>query len=107
MPTEKLLKDGYEWIARFDNSILIRIKWIRKVILVYFTPFNGELYNKDLIYRALGIHAFGRFLPTGGIIIRRVTKSTMEAYTLKANSRSGAKEFLYKNCLFELLHLPF
>jgi len=69
----------------------------------YFWPSVAE----HRTYRTLGVSHFGKFLPTGGIAIRRLTGSRMAPYTLRATSLRAAREFFYRTCVFELLHLPF
>lgn len=100
-------KDGYEWIEQFDRNTLQRVNVIRKMILYYFKPFRFEKYKQGKIYRLLGVRQFGRYLPTGGINIRRWTKRSMPSYTLKGFTRNALKSFKYKSCFFETLHLPF
>ena len=51
--------------------------------------------------------AFGRFIPTGGIRVRRATGAAMRPYTLHRTSLRGARDFYYRACVFEALHLPF
>lgn len=99
--------DGYEWIKRFDKNVLQKVLPVRKMILFYFNPFYFEKYKNGLIYRIIGVHRFGRYLPTGGINIRRWTKRKMQSYTLKGLSLNAAEEFRYKSCFFEFLHIPF
>ena len=50
---------------------------------------------------------FGRVIPTGGIAVRRVTGARMAPYTLKTSTVRAAREFYYRACVFEFLHLPF
>ena len=105
--TKKKVKDGYEWLVQFDKTVLQKYGMVRVIILLYFKPLSFEKYKNGLIYRLLGVHRFGRYLPTGGINIRRWTKKKMQSYTLKALSLNAAKEFKYKSCFFETLHIPF
>ena len=100
-------RDGYEWLKIFDNKWLKKQFLVRKLILYYFLPNCLEKFRHGIIYRLLGVHMFGRFLPTGGIEIRRITGKKMKAYTLKSVSIISANEFLYKSCFFETLHMPF
>jgi hypothetical protein len=65
------------------------------------------LSNNRKFYRVLGIDRIGRFIPTGGITIRRITKSKMRPYTLPSTNINSAREFLYRTIVFEFLHLPF
>jgi hypothetical protein len=69
-----MASDGYEWLERFDKNVLQKTSSVRKLILLYFKPSRLERYRYGLIYRILGVHRFGRYLPTGGINIRRWTK---------------------------------
>jgi len=39
------------------------------LVLIYFKPYSFEKYKYGLIYRMLGVHFFGKYLPTGGINI--------------------------------------
>ena len=99
-------KDGYEWLIKV-NSYLKRSDLIHSIIKWYFLPFKIEKRNKGALYKTLGVHVFGKYLPTGGSEIKRLTKTKMIAYSLKSYSIEALVEFLYKNCFFELLHLPF
>lgn len=99
--------DGYEWIETFDKNFLRKNKLLRTILGFYFKPFKIEFYKSGLIYRRIGVHVFGKYLPTGGFEIRRITKRKMQAYTLKYKNLNAAKEFLYKSCFFETLHMPF
>ncbi len=86
---------------------MIEIILLRKIILVYFKPFFFESYNDGKIYRWIGVHKFGRYLLTGGIVIRKWSKSRMQSYTLKYIPMEAAIEFRYKSCFFEMLNNPF
>lgn len=101
------LKDGYEWLGSIDKTLQRKYNFLRNFLLFYFTPFRIERFQNALIYRVLKVPVFGKYLPTGGFEIRRMTKMKMRAYTLKSLSIASTREFLYKNCFFELLHLPF
>jgi hypothetical protein len=59
------------------------------------------------MFRLLGVHWFGAVIPTGGILVRRVTKARMAPYTLSGTSLGAARDFYYRTCVFEALHLPF
>jgi hypothetical protein len=59
------------------------------------------------IFRLLGVPWFGTIIPTGGIAIRRLTGARMAPYTLAGTSLRGARDFFYRACVFEALHLPF
>ena len=73
----------------------------------YFLPARWELAGRSKLYKLLGVHAFGRVIPTGGIVIRRMTKRRMRPYTLAAHTRPAAEQFFFRACIFEALHLPF
>ena len=103
----KRQNDGYEWLLKFDLNCLRKAKAVRDIIKWYFLPFKIEVYRNTLIYRMLGVPTFGKYLPTGGSEIKRMTKMKMKAYYLKSLSINSVVDFLYKNCFFELLHLPF
>ncbi len=100
-------KDGYEWLQRFDSDQLQQWPLIRRILLLYYAPSPCETAGHGSIYRALGVHRFGRYLPTGGIAIRNLTGKKMQAYTLKSKTLAAVREFRYKSCLFETLHMPF
>ena len=102
-----MASDGYEWLERFDKKILKKHDILRRLLLFYFMPFFFEKIRYGCIYRILGVHVFGKYLPTGGINIRRWTGKKMQAYTLKSKSLESVKSFRYKSCFFELLHMPF
>jgi hypothetical protein len=102
-----LKKDGYEWLQRIDDDRFKNWPWLRRLLIKYYIPGRLEFYKDGMIYRFLGVHRFGRYLPTGGIVIRNITKKKMPAYTLKGLNRDALKEFRYKSCLFETLHMPF
>lgn len=78
-----MIKDGYEWLARFDKGFLKKALPLRNLLLQYYRPAFFEKFGYGIIYRFLGVHIFGKYLPTGGIQIRRLTKSKMQSYTLK------------------------
>lgn len=59
------------------------------------------------MYKLLGVHLFGAVIPTGGIVVRRMTKARMSPYTLAGSSLGAARAFYYRACVFEALHLPF
>jgi hypothetical protein len=99
--------DGYEWLIKFDMSYLKKVGVIRAVLKWYFLPFKIEKHGNSLIYRSLGVPVFGKYLPTGGSEIKRMTKMKMKAYSLKSLSINSVVDFLYKNSFFEFLHLPF
>jgi hypothetical protein len=79
----------------------------RKAVCTYFTPSKFELAGEGRFYRWLGVPQFGRIIPTGGIAIRRATGARMVPYTLARSTESAARDFYYRACVFESLHLPF
>jgi hypothetical protein len=102
-----MAKDGYEWLIKFNNKFLKKVLPLRNLILYYYKPFIFERFKHGFVYRLLGVHIFGKYLPTGGVNIRKWTRRKMQSYTLKGNTLSAAIEFRYKSCFFETLHLPF
>ena len=62
-------KDGYEWLRRFDSHHLRNWPLIRRILLLYYAPWSCETARHGSIYRMLGVHRFGRYLPTGGIAL--------------------------------------
>jgi len=88
------VKDGYEWLGKIDLTLKRKYKIFRNILLCYFRPFMFERFQNALIYRILKVPVFGKYLPTGGSEIRRMTKLRMPAYTLKSLSISSTKEFL-------------
>ncbi|UCF19307.1 MAG: hypothetical protein JSU87_15475 [Gemmatimonadota bacterium] len=59
------------------------------------------------MYRSLGVAHFGKVIPTGGVVIRRLTGSRMAPYTLRGTSVGAARDFYYRTCAFEAAHTPF
>lgn len=106
-PRHPIKKDGYEWLQRFDSDRLKKWPLFRRLLLLYYAPLPCETAGNGSIYRMLGVHRFGRYLPTGGIAIRNLTGKKMQAYTLKGLGLAAIREFRYKSCLFETLHMPF
>jgi hypothetical protein len=79
----------------------------RRFVCRYFAPSRPELAGNARLFRLLGVGVFGRFIPTGGIAVRRATGAAMKPYTLHRRSLQGARDFYYRTCVFEALHLPF
>lgn len=73
----------------------------------YFFPFRFETAGDGRLYRVLGVPRIGRIIPTGGIAVRRATGARMAPYTLAGISLQAARDFYYRACVFEFLHLPF
>ena len=99
--------DGWKWLYRFYHDYIARYAWLRKLINGYFGLKTFELAGKGKLYRLLGVHVFGRFIPTGGVAIRRTTGARMAPYTLRDISMQAALDFSYRSCIFEALHMPF
>ena len=78
-----------------------------RVVRSYFLPSRIEEWDDGRLYRMLGVHRFGRWIPTGGAGFRRLTGWRMAPYTLTGISIDATREFFYRACVFELLHLPF
>ena len=99
--------DGWGWLYRGVDRIAPPETTARTILCRYFFPTAVEWWGQGRIYRLLGVHRFGSVLPTGGIVIRRITKARMEPYTLAGTSLGAARAFYYRTCVFESLHLPF
>lgn len=99
--------DGWAWIYDLFDGIAPRGSRLRKLACAYFMPSGPELARDRLVFRALGVGVFGRYIPTGGVAIRRATGARMRPYTLHSRSLRGARDFYYRACVFESLHLPF
>ena len=80
---------------------------MRRLLCAYWWPARIELARDGLLYKALGVDLFGRVIPTGGVLIRRITGSRMKPYTLKGPSIGAARSSFYRTCVFETLHFPF
>jgi hypothetical protein len=99
--------DGWGWLYRIFDRLAPPTGWLRRVVCRYFWPNDWERAGGGGLYRLLGVHWFGRVIPTGGITIRRLTGQKMAAYTLRGPSVGAARDFYYRTCVFEALHLPF
>jgi hypothetical protein len=99
--------DGWGWLYRALERITPVERAPRRVICRYFWPTSLERWRWGKIYRLLGVHLFGAVIPTGGIVIRRLTGARMAPYTLSGTSPGAARTFYYRTCVFEALHLPF
>jgi hypothetical protein len=53
----------------------------------------------------LGVDRFGRWVPTGGAGVRRLSGARMAPYTLARPTPASASDFFYRACIFEALHL--
>jgi hypothetical protein len=99
--------DGWNWLYRTFEKLAPQDSLRRSVVCPYFTPSKLELADNGRLYRWLGVPLFGRFIPTGGIAIRRATGARMVPYTLARSTVSAARDFYYRTCVFESLHFPF
>jgi len=99
--------DGWGWLYRAFDRVAPRGSTLRGIVCGYFWPSAAERWRSGAVFRALGVHIFGAVIPTGGIAIRRTTGARMAPYTLAGTSLRAAREFYYRTCVFESLHLPF
>lgn len=99
--------DGWGWLYRLVDRTAPAGGVLRNSLCRYFFPNVLERWRAGRIYELLGVHRFGAVIPTGGIVVRRVTGARMAPYTLAATSLRGARAFYYRTCVFEALHLPF
>ncbi len=99
--------DGWLFIYKFYFNFICKSSFLRKIIKSYFKISSLEKYKDGLLYKFLAVNLFGKIIPTGGILIRRLTHSSMKPYTLAGCSLKSAKEFWYRACIFEALHFPF
>ncbi|MDH3273980.1 MAG: hypothetical protein OEM64_00220 [Gammaproteobacteria bacterium] len=99
--------DGWYWLYRTFDTLAPQGSLRRSAFCTYYTPSKVELANNGRLYRWLGVALFGRFIPTGGIAVRRATGTRMAPYTLARSTVSAARDFYYRACVFESLHFPF
>lgn len=99
--------DGWRWLYGLFSQTVGRNDFLRHAVCRYFWPKRLEIRAASKLYRILGVHHFGRLIPTGGALVRRITKARMAPYTLSGTSVGAAREFFYRTCVFETLHLPF
>lgn len=99
--------DGWGWLYRAFEAIAPEGGRLRHAVCRYFLPGPPERWHGGLVYRILGVPIFGAVIPTGGILVRRITGARMQPYTLRGPSPGAARDFYYRTCVFELLHLPF
>jgi hypothetical protein len=99
--------DGWDWIYTFDDKFLRPRRWLRCILKAYFKPNSIEKLRDGRIYRLLGVHLFGKIIPTGGVLIRRLTGLRMLTYTLVKPSLRAAYNYRYKACMFESVHTVF
>lgn len=99
--------DGWGWLYRLFDILAPAGTRRRRLACSYFSPSPVETAHDGLLYRILGVPRFGRIIPTGGVSIRRATGARMAPYTLSGTSLRAARDFYYRACVFEALHLPF
>ncbi len=100
-------RDGWGWLYRAFEQIAPVEGFLRRVLCRYFYPTRIERWRGGWAYGLLGVPVFGALIPTGGVVVRRVTKARMRPYTLSGTSLGAARAFYYRACVFEALHLPF
>ena len=76
------LNDGWTWLYRFYDQRIAPHDCLRRPLCVYLSPKAIERAGDGKLYRTLGVHHFGKIIPTGGIVIRRLTGARMAPYTL-------------------------
>jgi hypothetical protein len=99
--------DGWGGVYRLFERLAPPGSAARHRVCGYFWPTRWERAGGGRIYRLLGVTHFGRVIPTGGVAVRRLTGATMGPYTLRGSSLGAAREFYYRACAFETMHLPF
>ena len=99
--------DGWAWLYDAFAKVAPRGSRVRTLVCAYFRPARWEMVASSAVYRWAGVAAFGRFIPTGGIGIRRLTGAEMRPYTFHRGSLAGTRDFYYRACVFEALHMPF
>lgn len=100
-------QDGWGKAYRRFDRLFPRGNKRRRLACRYYWPTKLERAGNGRIYRLLGVQAFGRMIPTGGVTVRRLTGARMAPYTLRGTSLGAAREFYYRTCAFESGHLPF
>ena len=99
--------DGWGWLYRVFDRLAPPGSRRRRATCGWFYPTRLERWRAGQVYRLLGVHRFGAIIPTGGILVRRLTGAKMAPYTLAGSSLRAAKAFYYRACVFEALHTPF
>ena len=99
--------DGWGWLYGLYFHCIRPHPWLRGPVRAYFNPSACESVRDGQLFRLLGVPWFGKIIPTGGIAIRRLTGARMAPYTLAGTSLRGARDFYYRTCAFEAVHLPF
>lgn len=99
--------DGWRFVYDFYSRYIRPRPFLRRLARAYFAPTAIERAGDGRPFRVLGVPLFGRFVPTGGVEIRRITGWRMQPYTSKSSSLRAARDFFYRACVFEGLHFPF
>ncbi|NNG17177.1 MAG: hypothetical protein HKM89_11920 [Gemmatimonadales bacterium] len=99
--------DGWGAIYRSYARMAGLMPPVRRLARSYFMPSALERWRDGAVFQYLGVHLFGRVIPTGGISIRRVTGARMAPYTLSGVSLESARQFFFRTCAFESAHFPF
>ena len=99
--------DGWLWLYRIYSKYINPRPRLKAIVRGYLNPTPFESVGNGRIFRLLGVHWFGKIIPTGGLAIRRITHSRMAPYTLAGTSLRAARDFRYRTCVFEFLHMPF
>lgn len=100
-------QDGWRWLYGGFQRVAPPGHALRRILCAYYWPSSVERWRSGLVFRLLGVHVFGALIPTGGIAIRRATGTRMAPYVLAGTSRRSARDFYYRTCVFESLHIPF
>jgi hypothetical protein len=100
-------EDGWGWLYRTMERVAPAGGSLRLGLCRFFFPSRMERWGGGRVFRFLGVHLFGAVIPTGGIVVRRVTGARMAPYTLSSTTVGAARAFYYRTCVFEALHLPF
>ncbi|MHC4179420.1 MAG: glycosyl-4,4'-diaponeurosporenoate acyltransferase CrtO family protein [Planctomycetota bacterium] len=96
--------DKWQAFYRLYYRCVRPVPVFRALVRWYFLPRGLEAWNKGAIYRFLGVAAFGRIIPTGGVRIRRITGAGMVDYTLQCTTLASARKFFFRACAFEAAH---
>jgi hypothetical protein len=99
--------DGWRRLYAMFSRLAGSNDLFRRALCAYFWPKGFESWAGSRVYKAVGVGHFGRLIPTGGVLVRRITKARMAPYTLSGTSVGAAQAFYYRTCVFEFLHLPF
>ena len=99
--------DGWLWLYRAYFRFIRPVGILRSFVRGYFRPKPVEVADNGRLYRVIGVSKFERFIPTGGIAIRKLTGAKMAPYTLASLSIRAVRDFRYRTVVFKTLHIPF